>query len=132
MKIGIDGSRIREGMSGIGRYIWNILEPLNAALPEAQFFLYTKSRFSLSLPSERWSTRQDGHIVFRRLPTVAWIHFRLGMLARRDALDVFWAANTLSPLGLGRVPYVSTVYDLNHLLFPSTMPILHRARTEER
>ncbi|NMW22909.1 glycosyltransferase family 4 protein [Rhodanobacter denitrificans] len=114
-------------MSGIGRYVLNILAPLDDALPEAQFFLYTRSHFEFPLPSSRWAVRRDKHRVFSQLPTSYWIHYRLGMLAHRDRLDVFWAANTLSPAGLGRLPYVTTVYDINHLLFPETMSVLTRS-----
>jgi len=50
----------------------------------------------------------------------------MGALARKDELDVFWAANTLLPLGIGVVPCVATIYDLNHLLAPETMAPLTR------
>lgn len=126
MRVGIDASRLRPGMSGIGRYVSNILGPLDAALPEAAFFLYTRAPLQLSLPSDRWRVRCDTHWAFSHLPTVAWIHFRLGLLACRDELDVFWAANTLVPAGMGELPCVTTLYDLNHLLFPQTMSLLTR------
>lgn len=126
MRIGIDASRLRGGMSGIGHYIYNILAPLDAELPEATFILYTRSGFELGLPSERWALRQDTHPVWSRMPTVFWTRFRMGALARQDGLDAFWAANTLLPIGISAVPCVATVYDLNHLLAPQTMAPLTR------
>jgi glycosyltransferase involved in cell wall biosynthesis len=126
MKIGIDASRLRVGMSGIGRYIYNILAPLDIELPEARFVLYTRSNFTLDLPSDRWVCKQDTSAAFSRLPTMLWTRFRVGKLTQVDDLDVFWAANTLLPGNIGHVPCVTTIYDLNHLLAPATMPLLTR------
>lgn len=111
-------------MTGIGHYVRSILAPLDAALPDAQFVLYARARCDVELPSERWSIRCDEHPVWSRLPTVVWIHYRLGSLVRGDGLDVFWAANTLLPARMGSLPCVTTVYDLNHVLFPQTMSLL--------
>lgn len=126
MRIGVDASRLRPGMSGIGRYTKGILDLLQIELPEAEFILYTPVQYKYGLPSSRWSARVDAHWISSKLPTLAWIHFRLGSLAKEDELDVLWAANTLLPTGLKGVPCVSTVYDLNHVLFPKTMPLLTR------
>lgn len=127
MNVGIDASRLRFGMSGIGHYVRAILSPLDAALPEARFILYARTACDVALPSERWSIRYDAHPIFQRLPTSEWIHYRLGTRLALDDLDVFWATNTLLPRRIGALPCVTTVYDLNHLLFPETMPVLTRA-----
>jgi len=127
MKVGIDASRLRPGMSGIGHYVRGILAPLDLALPEAHFILYARAACDVALPSKRWSIRCDPHSVFNKLPISEWIHYRLGACLASDNLDVFWAANTLLPNQVGSLPCVTTVYDLNHLLFPGTMPILTRA-----
>lgn len=121
MRVGIDASRLRAGMSGIGRYIYNILAPLDAELPEATFVLYARSDFHLDLPSDRWILKRDKHPIWSRVPTVFWTHFRIAALARDDGLDVFWATNTLLPARIDPVPCVATIYDLNHLLAPETM-----------
>jgi glycosyltransferase involved in cell wall biosynthesis len=126
MRIGIDASRLRTGMSGIGRYIYSILEPLDAVLPEATFILYVRGDFDGVLPSNRWQIRQDGHLLWRRMPTLYWTRFRLAKLAKADRLDVFWAANTLLPMRMKSVPCVATFYDLNHVLAPETMTLLTR------
>jgi glycosyltransferase involved in cell wall biosynthesis len=126
MRIGIDASRLRAGMSGIGRYIYNILQPLNEVLPEATFILYTRADFGGTLPSDRWSLRRDNHPLWSRLPTLYWTRYRLGALACRDRLDGFWATNTLLPNGMRSVPCVATFYDLNQILAPETMTLLTR------
>ncbi len=126
MRVGIDGSRLHAGMSGIGRYVAGQLEPLDLVLPDAEFFIYTRARQDLRLPSARWVERFDDHPISRKFPSVLWTKWRLGSLARADHLDVFWAANTLFPRNLADLPVVTTVYDLNHLLVPESMTIINR------
>lgn len=127
MKIGIDASRLKAGMTGVGRYTEGVIAPLDREMPDATFVLYARRECSIALPSSRWSVRCDMHPLFSRLPTPQWIHYRLASMAKGDELDVFWAANTLMPRGLEAfAPCVSTVYDLIHLLVPETLPPLTR------
>ncbi|MBB6242324.1 glycosyltransferase family 1 protein [Rhodanobacter sp. MP1X3] len=127
MKIGIDASRLKAGMTGVGRYTEGILAPLDRELPDATFVLYARRQCSVVLPSSRWSVRSDLHPILSRLPTPQWIHYRLMSMAKSDGLDVFWAANTLVPRGLeASAPCVTTVHDLIHLFVPETLPPLTR------
>jgi glycosyltransferase involved in cell wall biosynthesis len=127
MKIGIDASRLKARMTGVGRYTEGILAPLDREMPDATFVLYARREFSVVLPSSRWSVRCDRHPILSRLPTPHWIHYRLASMAKSDGLDVFWAANTLMPRGLKAfAPCVTTVHDLIHLFVPETLPPLTR------
>jgi len=57
------------------------------------------------------------------MPGLFWLKLRAGNLVRRDNLDVFWATRTLYPSSLEKhTPVVSTIYDLNSVLYPNTMP----------
>lgn len=127
MRIGIDACRLHGAMSGIGRYLHGLLAPLNGCMPDAEFVLYSNAPLSIALPSARWSVRLDDSAMSRRLPSVLWTRYRLAALAGRDRLDVFWAANTLVPRGLTGLPVVTTVYDLNHLIVPRSMPLVNRS-----
>jgi len=123
IKIGIDASRVRDGMTGAGRYASGIFAPLDAAMPDAQFILYTCGDGAINLPSGRWRVRRDTNWALRRLPVTFWIHFRLASLINADRPDVFWAPNTLTPKGLrGSIPCVTSVLDFNHVLVPETLP----------
>lgn len=126
MRVGIDACRLHGAMSGIGRYLHGLLVPLDNCMSDAEFILYANAPLSIELPSARWSVRQD-HSIMGRLPRVLWTRYRLAALARRDRLDVFWAANTLVPRGLPGLPMATTVYDLNHLIVPRSMPLVNRS-----
>lgn len=127
MKIGIDGSRLRVGSTGVGRYTEGILGPLDSLLPNAHFVLFVKRDCNVALPSPRWSIISDKHPVWSRLPTMIWIRYRLGLLMRSKGIDVFWAANTLIPTHTAaKLPYVTTVLDFRHVIYPKDMPPITR------
>ncbi len=127
MKIGIDGSRLRTGSTGVGRYTEGILGPLDSFLPDAHFVLFAKRDCNVALPSSRWSIISDMHPVWSRLPTMIWIRYRLGSLMRSKGIDVFWAANTLIPMRTAaKLPYVTTVLDFRHVIYPKDMPPITR------
>ena len=120
MRLGIDGRTLQGRRAGVARYVYELCKALDAALPEALFFVYSQSAVTLPVASERWISRIDplGH----RVKNVAWLKFRCGALARHDDLDVFWAPETLLPRLPKRARTVSTVHDLNYKIVPDTMP----------
>ncbi|MHB8309128.1 glycosyltransferase family 4 protein [Metallibacterium sp.] len=127
MKIGIDASRLRAGSTGVGRYTEGILGPLDSILPDADFVLFAKRDCNVMLPSHRWSIICDTHPVWSRLPTMIWIRYRLGSLMRSKRVDVFWATNTLAPRRTAdKLPYVTTVLDFRHVIYPKDMPPITR------
>jgi len=123
--VGIDVSRIRDGMTGAGRYAAGVLSALDEAMPDAYFVLYAYRDTSIRPPSSRWSIISDRHPFWTRLPVTQWMHLRLGTLIARHPVDVFWSPNTFIPKGT-RVPCVLTVHDFNHVLVPETLPPVTR------
>ena len=99
LKIGIDGRMLGGRPKGIARYIWELSKVLDEVLPEAQFFVYSK-RPIVPAPaiSRRWRWRCDLAASCANLPNSLWCVFRLGFLAQRDKLDVFWGGTGLLPL----------------------------------
>lgn len=132
MKIGIDGSRLTERATGVGRYTSGILAPLDKLMADSTFVVYARRGLSLSLPSDRWSIRYDCDRIWSRLPITYWIHYRLGSLARSDRLDTLWAPNTLLPReGTDIAPCVSTVLDFRYVFAPKELPpVTRRAYTK--
>lgn len=126
VRIGIDARQIenRRKLTGVGRYIIEICRGLHEAIPEAQFLLYGQSEVRMPLDSPRFIPRVEPKAWARWMKSVVWLKVRAGLLLRHDQLDAYWAASTLLPClprGLGSV---STVYDLNHLVVPESMPAL--------
>ncbi|TBW08925.1 glycosyltransferase family 1 protein [Azotobacter chroococcum] len=121
-RIGIDGDALRKPLSGIGQYVFNLCHELDCLLPDVQFFLYTRlAPEQIALPATRWIVRRESLPIARKLPSFLWLKTRGAALARRDRLDVFWAARTLHPGRQAARRVVTTVHDLNHRLVPETM-----------
>lgn len=125
IRVGIDVSRVRRGMTGAGKYAAGVLSALDAAMPEAEFILYAYRDTTIELASPRWRVVSDKHPLWSRLPVTQWMHWRLGSLIKRDSVDVFWSPNTFIPMGV-RVPCVLSVLDFNHVLVPQTLPPVTR------
>ncbi len=121
LRIGIDGRAFMGEPTGVGRYVIELCRRLDRLLPKAHFFVYAPSALSLPVCSERWSARIEQSWMARNLNRGLWLVSRAGSLCRRDRLDVFWGAVTLLPALGPRVRAVSTLYDLNHKMVPSTM-----------
>lgn len=125
IRIGVDVSRIRDGMTGVGRYAAGVLSELDTAMPDAQFVLYACRHTSFRPLSSRWDVVCDRHPLWSRLPVTLWMHFRLGAMIERKPVDVFWSPNTLIPKGV-HVPCVLTVHDFTHVLVPQTLAPMTR------
>lgn len=81
IRVGIDVSRIRDGMTGVGRYAAGILSSLDTAMPEAKFVLYAYRETSIVPASSRWHVVKDRHPFWSRIPVTQWMHSRLGVWA---------------------------------------------------
>jgi glycosyltransferase involved in cell wall biosynthesis len=125
VRIGIDGRALASHMSGTGRYVAELMRGLDRELPDAEFAVYLRNESPVPAPSTRWTFRID-RTPWRRLPGPSWSRFAVQRMAKHDRLDVYWAAASIIPATLPHVPVVATVFDLNHLVFPASMPLATR------
>ena len=123
MKLGIYAQALVGNMTGIGNWTARLLQELPNHIPDLEVFAYAPSLQVPNIPGtiDRFSIRNRP--AFPLMPGLFWLKLRSGQLVRHDALDVFWATRTLYPLGIEKdTPVVSTVYDLNSVFYPHTMP----------
>jgi glycosyltransferase involved in cell wall biosynthesis len=120
-RIGIDGRVLGPRPKGIARYIWELSKALDKVLPEARFFVYSP-RPIIPMPSisARWSWRCDLSGACAQMPNSLWAASRLGYIAQRDNLDVFWGGTGLLPFAGLRARKVLTVHDLVYKIAPET------------
>jgi glycosyltransferase involved in cell wall biosynthesis len=119
-RVGIDARMLGVRPKGIGRYIWELCKAIDRAMPEAEFFLYSRTPTGLPRISPRWHERVDSSVAAKRLPNSVWGALRAGFLTRSDDLSVFWGGTGLLPLVGLRARSVLTVYDLVYSLEPRT------------
>ena len=124
IRIGIDACALRKKLTGIGRYSWEICLELDKLLPEAKFYLYSPDHLELELPSKRWKLRVGGSSLVRYLSSYAWLRWYISKMTAEDKIDIFWSPRTLLPNNTESVKTISTVHDLNFLLFPRSMPYI--------
>jgi glycosyltransferase involved in cell wall biosynthesis len=106
---------------GIARYIWELCKALDQVLPEAQFVVYSRKPIvPMPVISSRWHWRCDLSLSGARIPNSVWGVSRLGYIAQRDNLDVFWGGTGLLPLAGLSVRTVLTVHDFVYKLAPET------------
>ncbi|MDP3539333.1 MAG: glycosyltransferase family 1 protein [Azonexus sp.] len=124
MRLGIDAKALVGNRTGIGNWIWFLLQELPNHIPDLEIFAYAPSSHIPILPKsiEKYAIRDNS--AYPLMSGFFWLKLRAGHLVQDDSLDVFWAARTLYPIGLEKhTPVVSTIYDLVSVLYPSTMSI---------
>jgi glycosyltransferase involved in cell wall biosynthesis len=124
MRIGIDAVPLRRQRTGIGNYIYGLLEWLPQVAPQNEYFVYSNRRVNLppafiasqeQTPQERIDSR------FRWCPGTIWLLCRCSNLIRKDTIDVFWATAAVLPPSLPPgILKIVTVYDLVWLRYPET------------
>ena len=122
LRIGIDGRPLERSLTGIGRYIYEICKELDNYLPKAHFFVYSQWPVTVLQISDRWTYRVDSAPFKKYMKSAVWLKLRAGRFCEQDRLDVYWAGATLLPRFRAPVRTVTTVYDLNHVMVPQSMP----------
>lgn len=126
MKIGFDAKALVGRRTGIGNYIWSLLDEMANLMPETEFIAYCPEGFTPSFPKNLQHSLIRSNRTYPLMSGYAWLKWRSASLIKNDNIDVFWATRTLYPSQLiGKIPVVSTVYDLNHLICPETMPFIN-------
>ena len=127
MKIGFDARALVGKRTGIGNYIWHLLDELGQIMPETEFIAYCPQGFSPSIPERIQHYAIRTNKAYPLMSGYFWLKWRSASLITKDNLDVFWAPRTLYPSQLiGNIPVVTTIHDLNHLICPETMPFINR------
>lgn len=122
MRIGIDAFPIAGRIAGIGRYVLEICRALDGFMPDSEFYLYSPKPLAIDLPPPRWRLRIGGFWVARIASSYAWLKGPVRAMAVHDRLDLFWATRTILPRECRAFRTISTVHDLNFLIFPKAMP----------
>lgn len=124
--IGIDGRALAAG-AGSGRYTAELCQILDRELPEAKFIIFSKQPLTLPVDNSRWSQYRDDSFLGRHLPGFIWYLLRVGLLASRIGITVFWGPANFLPFALPRkIPALLTVLDVVHRVYPRSMGLNNR------
>lgn len=121
-KIGIDISCISPPITGIGKYLIEILKSLDTA--QFDFYLYAHKPMNLAQYGfNNFTIRSSESAIFRtKGGRFLWSMIALPFLARKDQISLFWGPAHKLPLGLGKhTKKVVTIHDLVWRHAPKTM-----------
>jgi glycosyltransferase involved in cell wall biosynthesis len=114
LRIGIDARELLGEVTGVGRYLGELLIRWTRR-PDAdtrQFILYSPAPLQVSLPSDTTEPR-----VIPGGTGTWWEQTALRRAARADRPDVFFAPAYTAPIGLG-LPFAVTIHDVSFLAHP--------------
>lgn len=127
MKIGFDGKRAANNLTGLGNYSRSLIAGLAQLFPQNQYFVYTpkindKSQISCFLSREH---------ILAKLPDsggLLWRTFGIKKQLVADNIDLFHGLSHEIPVNLkaANIPAVVTIHDLIFLKFPQYYGIFDR------
>ena len=132
LHIGIDGNPLSQSLTGIGRYVYELILYLSQAIPEATFFVYSKDPIisEIEFPKNCILVCEESWI-FRRLNKSLWVKFRLFHHALKNKLEIFWAPSFVLPNWLSKeTKTILTIHDLVVELYPKTVKLSQRIRNK--
>ena len=121
----MDARPLVAAKTGIGHYVYNVLEQLAEIDSDNEYFLYSNLPVPGELPAFYRCVRSAGSA-----RSHLWMQSRLPFWLIEDKIDLFWgggyAAPLMTPL-LRRWKTVVTVHDLVYRHYPETMPWVRSA-----
>lgn len=121
--IAIDARPLSAELTGIGRYLYNLLESILKKDTENQYFLYSTSPLK-----HKFSNYQNVHLrnanVKNKAIELLFSQLVFPWWCRKDNIDTFWSPRHHLPLILGfskKIKKVVTAHDIVWLKYPETM-----------
>ncbi|TDO22008.1 glycosyltransferase family 4 protein [Pedobacter duraquae] len=120
MKVGFDGKRAANNLTGLGNYSRSLIEQLVSFFPQNRYFIYTPKIKSNPQIASFFSQEQ----VELKLPvkkSFLWRMFGIKSQLKDDDIDIFHGLSHELPYGIRTtgIPSIVTIHDLIFLKFPA-------------
>jgi glycosyltransferase involved in cell wall biosynthesis len=127
MKIGINAMQVRAAKSGVGQYIYALLDSAVKLAPDDEFLVYcnAENEVNYTYDTPNSSTRVWGLSGARRPVRLSYEYAFLPGELRREKLNVFHGASNFLPPRKA-CPYVVTIHDLSYHVHPERCPPVRR------
>lgn len=127
MKIGFDGKRAANNLTGLGNYSRSLIAQLACIFPQNQYFVYTQK---VTDKPQVANFLKDGSIKLRKpeKPGLFWRTWGIKHQLLDDGIDLFHGLSHEIPVGLEQttIPAVVTIHDLIFMKFPKYFGIIDR------
>jgi glycosyltransferase involved in cell wall biosynthesis len=125
MRIGIDAYPLsRDKLTGLGSYMTNLLQQLQALDKDNEYFLYAPREISLPFENERWQICQiKGPRPIREISTL-WLLGGAKKMLAKDRIDIFVGTqNFIPPVLPAPIKKVLVIHDLCLFVCPQNVPL---------
>lgn len=127
MRIGIDGRVLERRMTGIGRYLLNILDELPKYDNTNSYFIFTNNKQNHLTSSFYSYITLNYPLIKYKLFTPVWLNNVLPKVIYKYKIDLWIGPNILIPLKkIDSVKMVSIVHDIMPLTHPQFFPLTYR------
>jgi len=127
MKIAIDGTIIREGITGTGFYITNLINGLLKVDRKNRYFIFGDKENIRKFVNVDQPNFKIVHKKFRnRVIRVLWQYIIFPFELKKLKIDVLHSPNYITPLIKLGFKIILTIHDLTFLLFPEKYTITKR------
>lgn len=119
MKIGFDGKRAANNLTGLGNYSRSLITQLSQFFPQNQYFVYTP-KIKESRQVKDFLTPSNVLAVLPKSSSFLWRTIGIKKQLLTDKIDLFHGLSHEIPIGLEQIglPSIVTVHDLIFLKFP--------------
>jgi len=129
MKIGIDARLLERNMTGIGRYLENVVKNIYSFDKKNEYVLFTYKKFPKFKETnvQNVSTMDIGaSSMVTKIKSALWLHLVLPFFLKKEKIDIFFSPNTLLPFFKTTKKNVVTVHDVFHLVNPKFHSFFYR------
>ncbi|MDN3586395.1 glycosyltransferase family 1 protein [Pedobacter aquatilis] len=119
MKIGFDGKRAANNLTGLGNYSRSLIESLAHQFPENEYFVYSQKVKEAKQIQSFFKVKN----IFLKLPQgtkFLWRSFNILKDLKKDKIQIFHGLSHEIPIGISKtkIKSVVTIHDLIFLRFP--------------
>ena len=131
MRIGIDGRVLEKKMTGIGRYLNDILKGLPSFDDTNKYILFSLKKIKLMekgiINKNYFNEVNTGRYNLpSKIFSPFWLNFVLPSLIEKNDIDIFFSPNNLLPANKLRCKSVVVIHDINHLINKKHLPFFYR------
>ena len=120
IKIGVDGRLLQGNLTGVGKYVLNLIDYICSQNENVCFSIYSNKPISCSFKFNRVKIICD-KAFFAKMKPMVWSKLFSSRLINIDRPDIFLAGDAFIPAFLKIKKIISVVHDLNSIIAPETM-----------
>lgn len=126
MNIGIDARLLERKMTGIGRFLSDILKELPSLDKHNRYFLFFYNKIK-SIDSYYSNIFTGKYILNEKLFSPYWTNFILPKYLKEYQIDIFFSVNIILPYKkIENIKYISVIHDVFYKLDKSFHPLFYR------